>query len=413
LNRKEQSMNTLVKATRIGMLTVALLAATSALADDAPAADLPAFLKAGTRITYHAGDSVVQGVGSHLVEKENGGWIDPRTGKTFADDQLRSSGGVGYHELNVVHAARDLIAADIRNFQIVDVARGTASAASVGGVTGNAEKLGDYWVHPARLAAIPDERGDGRRVNRVEYPLNGRTHKAISIADTTERSYARTVYDLDTGLLLSRATSTTADNVKTIDPQTGKVGAGRGAAAISHMLLVSVRDLKIPWAAEPAPEWATKGRRLDYQGGYALVAGPGLPPLPPYAMTLSFGFENVEQGVVTAKQLTRSDIGRGLPAQETTSDRCFSSAMFGGAWIGPAALRGLAPNTVIDEDPVTKFRTTYAGVQNNVAVFVVQGPLETSQVGYDPQNGMLVGIVLTKTAGTGQTVTRLQLSGTR
>jgi hypothetical protein len=104
---------------------------------------------------------------------------------------------------------------------------------------------------------------------------------------------------------------------------------------------------------------------------------PEIPPLPGQAMALWYEFEQRAQGCVVARGTVRQEHGQGIPPTDTRFSRCFGSAMFGGLWVPPAALRELRPNQVLDDDRVTKVRTTYGGVQGNAAVVVERGQRDT------------------------------------
>jgi hypothetical protein len=111
----------------------------------------------------------------------------------------------------------------------------------------------------------------------------------------------------------------------------------------------------------------------------------------------------------------RSDIGPGLPPQEAKMPRAYGSSLLVNAWIAPATIQKLKAGQVIDEDPVTRYRMTFNGVQGNGAVFTEQGPAEQYTYTYDMQNdGVLAAISNTQTvANFGQRQTQVQLTGRR
>jgi hypothetical protein len=128
-------------------------------------------------------------------------------------------------------------------------------------------------------------------------------------------------------------------------------------------------------------------------------------------MAVSFSIGQVSHGCMQARMMTRTEIGNGLPPQESTVDRCFGSAMLAGLWVPPDALQQLNPNQLIDNDPITRFRTTFVGVQGQSAIFVEQGPAETTQTAYDLQSGVLQRIQTRRRNATGEFQVQLQLVG--
>ena len=171
----------------------------------------------------------------------------------------------------------------------------------------------------------------------------------------------------------------------------------------------------MPWANAPAPGWAVAGRRLDFQGTtQTLLRDSPLPPLPPSGLALSFGIQRAAGKSVLATMTTRSASGSGLPPHETSTARCYGSTSLLGLWVSPDALRRLQPNQVIDRDTITQRRIVFMGLQGNAAVFMDQGPGDTSYNSFDTQSGMLVGFQSAEQmANIGQRQIRLQLAGTR
>jgi hypothetical protein len=372
------------------------------------AGGIPDFLRPGARLTYFEGSSVVQGVNTQVVPDDKGNLMDPLTGKRYRQDDMKNSGGVGYAQINIVAVDPELIAADARSFLIIDLKSHTCSATSVAGLTGNGDELGMYWINPARLANMDQQAERGERINRVQYTLNNNTYDALSIVSASNAGYVSRIYDLKTGLLLASSSSDTGQNVNTLD-KNNTITPGAGSSYISHSRLVSVRQVDIPWAEERLPRWIKAVRQIDYQGGYTAILQGGA--LPGYGMAVSFSIGQVSHGCMQARMMTRTEIGNGLPPQESTVDRCFGSAMLAGLWVPPDALQQLNPNQLIDNDPITRFRTTFVGVQGQSAIFVEQGPAETTQTAYDLQSGVLQRIQTRRRNATGEFQVQLQLVG--
>ncbi len=388
-----------------------------ALPPGAPAAtDLkpPAWLKPAVRLSYHAGDSVIAGVASRLkpVPGKNGQWIDPKSGQNFNEAQVPTSGGVGYVQVNVLAVSPALLALDCRNYLIVDVARDIAVSSSQTAVLGDLVSAGIYWINPALLALVgaadAPPQAAGVKIARVNYAIGEHVLNAVSIACEYAAGFDLSVYDLDSGMLLSQAGSILSEGVAVIDPRTGQVSRGKGSTAIHHARLVGTRTLTVPWAAAPLPAWLAAGRRLDYLGSYRLVGPAGATA--PLGLARSVQVARVAGGVAVAQVVTRSELGGGLPPQDAREDRCFSSAIVDPLWIAPQVLAGMQAGQVLDQDPITRFSTTFQTARDGVAVILGQGPQESVQYLYDLRSGLLVGVRATRQQPVGQVQLQLSLT---
>ena len=378
---------------------------------DAPrpaAGGLPSTIHPGVRITWYLGSATLNGVRSQLVQDDKGNWVDSQ-GRRFADAENPNTAGAGYLQLTVLAADAQGIAGDARNFLMLDPQRGQLTSSYYTAMVGDAEQLGDYWVHPRKLAAMQETNTPTYRVMRMRYPLDGREFNAIAIETRGAQGYFRNTYDLDTGLLIAGSSSTTGSVVPTVDPS-GRVSPGAGATTITSTRLVNLRDLELPWAGSDAAPGFRGGETLNYGGTYSTVI-PGVPEMP-WGYGLQVQVQSAQRGFLACKSRTRTDTGYGEP-MTTEGERVFGTAMLGGVFVPPDALQALRPNQVVDEDPVTHFRTTFAGVQGGRAMFVEQGPMETNQYVYDTQNGILTDVSVQQSNGVGTTVIRIGMQGRR
>jgi hypothetical protein len=379
---------------------------------------MPAFFKPGMRITYQAGDSVVHGVTSKLVPNPNGkgGYIDPKTGQTYDDSAVRNSGGMGILQLNVLVAKPNFVAMGINSYFISDLQQMLCSPGAMSQVNGDQNRVGDFWVNPAALAQMQEKKDlNGTTIIRAQLTQNGRTYNAITIDNNAGDGFTHHTYDLETGLLLFGSTSSQGATVPTLGPN-NTVNPGAGARAISHMQFMGVREVKVPWANEAPPAWVARGGQLNYQGSYYAVTQSG--PLPPLGLSAVFNVADVTDGTAVVQSTIRNELGPGLPPQDSNETRRYGSALLNGLWIGTNALRTLQANTILDDDPITRIRTIFAGIQGNTAVIVEQGPMHQTENAYDVGRGTLIGARTTRQmqAGqmqVGQTVYQLQLVGQR
>ena len=141
--------------------------------------------------------------------------------------------------------------------------------------------------------------------------------------------------------------------------------------------------------------------RLDFRGTFSIVV-PGAPVFPQALSTaLVFGAPAATWAPFRFHSAL-TPIAGGRP-QENAVDRVAGAATTMPAWIGPATLAKLRPGTVVDDDPVTRFRTTFVGVQGGVATVVEEGPYDRYQGHYDVATGLLVGATSAQQNGVGQT----------
>jgi len=381
----------------------------------AVAADpLPAPIKRGLRVTWDSGDSIVHGVEQAMKPDPEGNYVDPKTGQRYTPQDLKNSGGVGYTQFDFVHAAPELVVADIRNYQVTDPANRICSLQGATALVGNGDALGEYWVNPARLAKMTDGKAaDGSLVSHVKYSIRDKAYDGVSIVRESPSQYLSLIYEVQTGLLLSRSSSVIGDSPIGAYRGAPTNAPARGAAQISHSRLITWREVKAPWAADPAPAFAKAGMQLEYQGQYRAVTQAGA--LPGLAISFSFAADKAAGSCVVGNMRVRSDIGPGLPPQESTMPRVYGSSLLINSWIAPATIQKLKAGQVIDEDPVTRYRLTFNGVQGNGAVFTEQGPAEQFTYTYDMQkDGVLAAISNTQSvANFGQRQTQLQLVGRR
>ncbi|HVT91051.1 MAG TPA: hypothetical protein VHD56_19520 [Tepidisphaeraceae bacterium] len=386
--------------------------ATSTLAQNSPAPQLPPFLKPGMRITYQGGNSTLRG--TRMVLDPQFGYIK-KGNDLYRLEEGRSGGGVGYTQLNIQAADPNLIAADVAIYLNVDLANNIVVGSGFATMVGNASGLGDYWKPLSMLSAVTDgPQPDGTVGSHSVYSLNGQNYNVVTIRYSGPNRTSINSYDLQTGLLISGGSIDTDAATIITDPNGVVQGSANGSAQISHLRFVSVRQVNIPWAGDPMPPGLVKGSRFEYQGGDRAVlgGGAGLPPLPPRAVAMSLIIGDIASGCAVSTIVQRADLGQGIPPSQTTANRCFSSAQLNGLWISPRAVAAMQPNQVLDQDPVTRFRVIFAGVQNGFASIYEQGPREMVERYYALQTGLLTSSRITRTtANIGQQITEYNLTG--
>lgn len=383
-----------------GALPEAAAPAADAPAKDAPTGDhrrvavaptggsLPKWMKTGTRITFYTGSASLPGVTTTLEQDDQGNWVD-QAGRRYSAQDQSATAGAGYTQYDLAHVGADGVAAHMNNFVFMDPQLGTTTLTSTQGFVGDGNGLGDVWIHPARLAAMQEQESRGFRVRRLRYPLNGREYDAITTQTTAEGSFSRTTYDLDTGLLLAMSSSTVGRSVYTPNPN-GTATTAAGVNTIVSVRLLAVRDLDLPWAGQGMPPWLQGGRQLQYRGTYRNSLSEGL--LAPWTFEAVMAVDRVGPGFGTAKLTTRLDYGNGAAPQVGTTDRVIGAGMIGTLFLDPAVARRLQPGQVIDQDPITRRRTTVIGRDDSYVTIGEAGPLDSGQWTYEMRSGMLVGV---------------------
>jgi len=196
-------------------------------------------------------------------------------------------------------------------------------------------------------------------------------------------SYSDHVYDAKTGLVIHEASSSQGAPPKLVGPG----DFGRGDTTITRNEFVSMRDLSIPWAAEPVPDWVANVGELQYRGS---MTSRG--PLPTVPNVLALDLQPVTHGHGWIEfSVTSSQRTQGAPATPPgKTDLAFGRSEIGGLWIGPQALAQFHPGQVLDEDPVTKMHTVVSRVDNSSVVISSANAAGQIENQYDKRTGMLI-----------------------
>jgi hypothetical protein len=365
---------------------------------------LPDWMRPGARVTYFQGSASIQTSGQILVLDDKGNWVNIQ-GQKFAEKDNPGAGGGGFFQLTILAADPQAVAAETRTFVLSDPQAGRVTLAAAGALVGTSAALSDYWLSPAALAAKPDTKNGGLTVRRMPYPLRGHVYNAIVIEMRSGISYERKTYDLETGLLLASSTSSVGTGGYAPNPN-GTSTLVAGATTITSTMLADLRQLRLPWLSDPRPESIARGTRINYDGTYTTT----IPGSPEVSQSLSTNFVFGEPRALWAPARFSSSLMPlfGGRPQESVADRAMGAATTLPMWIQPQTISRLAPGTVVDDDPVTHFRTTYLGVFGGLAVVVEEGPYNRSRVSFDMRTGMLAAEEDTQQIGIARTQVRVQ-----
>jgi len=394
------------------MLHRALLSQPAAApAPRAAEAPFPAWMIPATRISWYVGSASIPGMSQSAVQDDNGNWVDPQTGRRYANADNPATAGAGVLQFDLLQASNNFVAVSARNWLTLDV-NGSLTSSFITGYAGDARSIGDYWMNPAVLLAMPEQNEGGLIVRRRDYPLNGRNYKAIAIQNSAGGSYQRMTYDLETGLLLVGSGRTVGAAQRQIGPN-GQIFTGEGVTTITSTVLQDLRQMQLPWANDPAPNFVRQNWQAQYKGTHA-TAIPGTEGLniPPSQLDVVATATRVDERAVVLKYQTSVQAPYAQPQQSETA-RCTGAAMIGGLWINPRSLAQLQPGAVIDEDRITRVRTSFVGVQNNIATIVEQSVNDSMAYSYDMQSGLLVGAASQQKSGVATMTAQVQLVGQR
>ena len=349
----------------------------------------PEWVAPGTRITWYLGSSSSPSVNSSLKEDDQGNWYDPTTGKRFSDVAQQGTASAGYLQLNVAGVSPEGMGVEVRNYVLADAQTGSTYIASIGSLIGNRETLGEYWIHPAKLATMqPGDQG-GMTIIRGPYPMEGRVYDSVTMKVTTGYGTTRHTYDTKTGLCISYSSALTGAGVSTIDPNSGRVSGARGQTTIVVLRLLAFRELDLPWRRAPLPDWIQAGREFGFSGTYHNQI-PGGIDMPPWRVDAGISVQNQQDGFATGKFQWRLSTGFSQPTTES-SDLVIGPGLIGGIHCAPAALARFPAARILDEAAITRVRTTLVGSDGKIATIREEGPLESLVYNYDLRSGKLVG----------------------
>lgn len=373
------------------------------------AAQVPPPWQVGLRLTWQGGGSTLQG--SRFVPDPNG-WIW-QNGQWGRIEGTSGGGGVGLVQLTVLSADATGIVGDVRHYLSTDPQRNAYVSSGNDAVLGDATSVYPYWLAPARLAAMQPGFDGLTRVWRGTRTLNGVALDTVSMATMSQGSYTSFTYDVASGLLVFGGSMDAQPGVLVTDPNGNVLQQNAGAVSYTHLLFLGARQLQVPWAGQPLPEWLVPGRSLLYQGQLRLeLPGGGLPPLPGQALAVAYRLDRQVGVALLGQRTVQAATTQGLPPDQTTGNQAFGSTAFDGVWVPPAALASMLPDQALDQDPYTGMRVVFGGVQGGLALLVMQGSDDSLEQYYDLSSGVLAFSRYRKAvAGVGVQVSELQLAG--
>ncbi len=381
-------------------------AAAAAANDDAvPDTGFPAWLRAGTRITYWGGSRSMPGDPQNYVPDPNGNVSIG--GKPHRLEDAPGAAGSGYSHFDVVGVADGVVGILQSNYVPVDAQLANYTRTNSIGLRGDARQISDVWIHPAQLAAMPETTEGKSFTRRVRYPLDGKTYDAVTTQIASATGFLRSTYDLATGLLLVHTSSTTGASTGLAPAGTNYAKPAAGVTTIVSSRFVSVREMDLPWRRQPMPAFLTAGRTLDYTGTCTNSLGQGI--VAPWRYDVRIAVAQIEGGHARAQVSTRLDYGGAMQPQVAEWAQVYGAGSPHPLWIEPQILGRMRQGQVFDQDPVTRRRIRCVGGDERVVAIVDEGPLDSLQTAYDRRTGVAVGIDLRLQQGPATMIYRVHL----
>jgi hypothetical protein len=318
------------------------------------------------------------------------GWLKEGVRVTYAvmgssqDDETTVAGG-GYVQYDLIALDKRSAVANMRTFVENDAGGFTPAPA---GSYVNLPGHGEFWVNPAALedaeqlesdalAVVRYVRDDGsgvaRRVVRFEYTEGGRF-----VAE----------FDQESGVLVFGSHSFVGND---------------GARGGGQLLLVTQRQIRLPWKGKGIPTWLEEDASFEFDGAFTRldIAGNNI-PLPAAAR---FAVQQTSQRWSLAQTDTYLN---GMPVGDALS-ATGAGQIFGGLWLPKAALTAKPRNNPLDSDPITGAVITWQRADGAI-ILTETGPSWESVLRYDGKTGLLTNVRMTQQDAIGMNVTELALA---
>jgi hypothetical protein len=365
------------------MIVIAVVVAAAAPGARAQG-ELPAWLHEGACLTFTWDAAVAPGNGSDYRPDEHGDWVNSATGEHYSRSTQHGTSGSGWSQAVIASIDGDKAVVGVQSFGDAGALGRNVPVPLQGGssfVT-PIDQGGDYWISPAKLAALHTDANAGTLVELVRWQAADRIVPAIRVQIISHGSYSLHIFDAKSGLCLHYATAVRGAAPKLVGPG----DMGQRDVTLTHGDLVGQRDLAIPWARDVMPAWLPKLKALHYAGS---IVSRGVLPTVPNDVKLDLLVTDRGQNWVQLDS-TSSMAMQGAPAiPPSTSTLAFGRAQFAGLWAGPASLATLHRGQELDNDPITRMKTVVARIDDHSLVISQHNDAGEITSEYDKATGML------------------------
>jgi hypothetical protein len=367
----------------------------------------PPWLRPGHRLLIYGSAASIPAVRTQLVPDANGNWVHSQTGQTFSPQDAVGAGGAGVSVIDVGHVDEQVVVASQRSF-VLDANTGALQFTGSGaGYAAHAAALADYWIHPSVLRSLPETYTNGAVIGRQQVNVGGRTFDGIRLSFGSATGQSSSLYDLDTGLLLTQSTLAEGAAVPTVNPDGTTSTTGAGSTLMTYSQIIDLRLLDLPWSGSAAPPAVDGFRPVRLQGGLTLSV--------PDAGQSTFAASAVISPRAGTSHWLRyatasvTESAPGLPPTESRGEGASGSSTLLGLWIPPDAIGQLRAGQVLDSDPILKVETRVDRVEAAGIVITETGPTHSYSVRYDTRTGLFNGIELIQQNGLGRSVLALEV----
>ena len=357
----------------------------------------PGWVREGTRLSYYSATADIPSAYERFILDENGAWVGQTSGKRYRREELYAAAGHGVTQVDVLSVGETVTALKVGSWlysSYTGPLLPIGSAASICPVAG-----GDWYIHPAALAEIPDQLGDELQILRMPYTIEGVTYDAVRVQQVSDRATFARVYDLADGKLLA-----------TFNAVASKDGR---STVFAHALFIGVRQMDLPWLGQDLPGWLTGATTVTYAGAKsyeAILAGSVLTADVSVRMTM----DDVAPAYYTYVQDSTAYVP-GFPSQSSRLELIGGIGEPAGLALPPAALASLRAGQTIDSDPVTGITTEVleagTGSGRDVVVIRLSNQAYTADSVYDVGSGALLRFSETKRAAETNEYLELTLQG--
>jgi hypothetical protein len=360
----------------------------------------------GTRVMHYASSATTRGVQTQLVPNSEGRFEDPRTGQRFSLEELGTSAGHGFTQVDFVHVDAAVCVGVVTSFGM-DAFTSAVTTISTSAFVTDGGQCSDFWIHPNVLAQMPESSSSERSVLRGEELFRGQLLQVQRTRGTSQNGTFQHAYSSASGFLLI-ASSSVGQQVVTLGPNNTRTPA-TGSTILTYSELRGVRHVANPALGAPLPEHVRGLRTLHYAGATAMT----LPGAPVVEQPFEQRLDVVTSG--DAWLALRASFRSLNPlvgtTNETQSEAVLTASYIGGYFLSPAWLLAMAPGELLDEDGITGFQTWVRHVDERTVVITRRNASETTDFVYDRANGWLVELVSEQQVGPGTHVLRGRLVG--
>lgn len=331
----------------------------AALVPNAVGSSAPPFIKPGLRFTYQVDSATLPGEGSNWTPNERGDWQDGN-GQRYDRSKKESSGSAStfqQYDVILLDDKRSVMVQDHFNISPLTSHPTTTNRLYIIGSPGFGTML---WAPTDILNNLQPVVEVDKTIARGKWPLGNQEVEGVLLAHRIKDGHDVYIYHAETGVLMQYGISSTAPGSGLIAPDER---TNTGSTILVSGILQGVRQLSVPWASDPDPDWVKTFKAIEYTGEsvFQLVGDMtgGI------KKTISLKFRPADRGegwIGIVKTMTETD-QFGL-STSSDSPLIMTPGRVDPLWISPAALARLTEGQVIDTDPFTKLETKVGRTEN-------------------------------------------------